>query len=273
MHFPNFHTESTVASAQKLIEVIANLKIPYGYEESLRISHQTLLANRFLLSISKQSLGNNPHGRLLDLFSSFAMPEEFLALSKQHLDLTKFIHFGFEENHSKHLYKIYLELDNREDTNNCDRILLHLSFKWNPLNKSDKVITKYYRYPALSVQDILLKLSQIYQNNPHSESLAISNCLLEIAAKRSGDSGLSYLEIIEENNSRKSYDLNIYPANLRVRDMQQIFVRMFRYYAISENLFLPLYIQIKDKFLGHIAGGIHRNGEDFFNIYYGMEGR
>jgi tryptophan 7-halogenase len=273
VYFSHPHTESTVSSAQKLIELIANLKIPYGYEQSLRISHQTLLANRFLLSISKPSLGNNPHGRLLDLCSNLAIPEEFLALSKQHLDLTRFVHFGFEENHRKYLYKVYLELDNSEDTHNRDRTLLHLSFKWNPLNKSEKVITKYYRYPALSVQDILEKVSQIYQDDAHSESLAISNCILEIAAKRSGDSGLIYLEVIEENNSRKSYDLNIYSAKLRVRDIQQILVRMFRYYAIPENLFLPLYTQIKDKLLGHIAGGIHRNGQDFFNIYYGMEGR
>ncbi|NEU80302.1 hypothetical protein [Nostoc sp. UIC 10630] len=273
MHFPNPHTESTVASAQKLLELITNLKVPYGYEQSLRICQQTLLADRFLLSISKRSLGDNPHGRLLDLCSDLAMPEEFLASSKQHLDLTKFVHFGFEENHNKSLYKVYLELDNHEDTNNRDRMLLHLSFKWNPLKKSDKIITKYYRYPALSVQDIVNKLSQIYPDNAHSESLAISNIILEIAANRSGDNGLSYLEIIEENNSRKSYDLNIYPAKLRVREIQQILVRMFRYYSISENLFLPHYTQIKDKFLGHIAGGIHRDGQNFFNIYYGLEGR
>ncbi|MBD2449023.1 hypothetical protein H6G76_18050 [Nostoc sp. FACHB-152] len=273
MHFPNPHTESTVASAQRLLELITNLNVPYGYEQSLRICQQTLLGNRFLLSISKQSVGDNPHGRLLDLCSDLAMPEEFLTLSKQHLNLTRFVHFGFEENHSKSLYKVYLELDNPEDTNNCDRILLHLSFKWNPLNKSDKVITKYYRYPALLVQDIVNKLSQVYPANAHSESLVISNSILEIAAKRSGDSGLSYLEVIEENNSRKSYDLNIYPARLRVRDIQHILVKMFRYYSIPENLFLPLYTQIKDKLLGHIAGGIHRNGQDFFNIYYGLEGR
>jgi hypothetical protein len=24
--------------------------------------------------------------------------------------------------------------------------------------------------------------------------------------------------------------------------------------------------------LGHIAGGVHRNGEDFFNLYYGAVG-
>ncbi|HIK07653.1 MAG TPA: hypothetical protein IGS40_23690 [Trichormus sp. M33_DOE_039] len=273
MHFPNPPTASTVASAQRLLKLIENLNIPYGYEQSLRIRQRILLTNRFLLSISKTSLQDNAHRRILDLCSSLAMPDEFLALSKQHLDLTRFVHFGFEENHSKCLYKVYLELDHIENPNNRDRILRHLSFKWNPCQQSEQVITKYYYYPALSVQDIHHKLIHIYNDNTHSEALAISNIILEIAAQHSGDNGLNYLEVIEENNPRISYDINIYPAKLRVRNIQKLLIRMFRYYAITENLFLPIYTQIRDKFLGHIAGGIHRDGQDFFNIYYGIESR
>ena len=26
------------------------------------------------------------------------------------------------------------------------------------------------------------------------------------------------------------------------------------------------------KALGHLAGGVHRNGKDFFNLYYGVTG-
>lgn len=273
MHFPNPHTASTVTSAQRLLKLIENLNVPYGYEQSLRICQQGVLTNRFLLSISKTSLGDNAYGRLLDLCSNLAMPDEFLALSKQHLDLTRFIHFGFEENHSQCLYKLYLELEHIENNNNCDRVLLHLSFKWNSLQQAEKVITKYYHYPGLAVQDIHHKLLHIYNDNTHSEALAISNSILEIAAQYSGDNGINYLEVIEENNPRISYDINIYPAKLRVRDIQQILVRMFRYYDISENLFLSLYTQIRDKFLGHIAAGIHRDAQNFFNIYYGLEGR
>ena len=33
-----------------------------------------------------------------------------------------------------------------------------------------------------------------------------------------------------------------------------------------------LYDQIRTRALGHIAGGVHRNGRDFFNIYYGVAG-
>ena len=36
--------------------------------------------------------------------------------------------------------------------------------------------------------------------------------------------------------------------------------------------FQALYDQIKMKALGHLAGGVHRNGKDFFNLYYGVTG-
>jgi hypothetical protein len=32
-----------------------------------------------------------------------------------------------------------------------------------------------------------------------------------------------------------------------------------------------LYDQIKTRRFGHLAGGVHRNGKDFFNVYYGPQ--
>ena len=48
---------------------------------------------------------------------------------------------------------------------------------------------------------------------------------------------------------------------------------MCKYYAIESNNYNSFYHIIKTKQFGHLAGGIHRNGQDFFNVYYGVEAK
>jgi hypothetical protein len=44
-------------------------------------------------------------------------------------------------------------------------------------------------------------------------------------------------------------------------------------FAIKPGQFQALYDQIKSQTAGHLAGGAHRNGKDFFNVYYGVQRR
>ena len=47
---------------------------------------------------------------------------------------------------------------------------------------------------------------------------------------------------------------------------------MREHFGVRPGQFQALYDQIKNKPLGHVAGGVHRNGKEFFNIYYGVAG-
>ena len=73
-------------------------------------------------------------------------------------------------------------------------------------------------------------------------------------------------------NARRSFDLNLYNAKLQVKDMQPLLHRMREHFGVRPGQMQALYDQIKTKALGHLAGGVHRNGEDFFNVYYGVVG-
>ena len=44
---------------------------------------------------------------------------------------------------------------------------------------------------------------------------------------------------------------------------------MRSHFGIRPGRFQIWYDQVAALSLGHLAGGIHRNGEDFFNLYYG----
>ncbi|MGH8749675.1 MAG: hypothetical protein ACREU5_11285, partial [Burkholderiales bacterium] len=83
---------------------------------------------------------------------------------------------------------------------------------------------------------------------------------------------LQYLEVQEPGNGRRSFDLNLYDAKLQVKDLQPVLYRMRELYRARPGQFQALYDQIRDKVLGHLAGGVHRDGKDFFNLYYGVAG-
>ena len=69
----------------------------------------------------------------------------------------------------------------------------------------------------------------------------------------------------------KNFDLNVYDAGLEVRDFRPLLSRMCRRFAIPSERFDSLYDGIAGARFGHLAGGIHRGGRDFFNVYYGAE--
>jgi hypothetical protein len=77
---------------------------------------------------------------------------------------------------------------------------------------------------------------------------------------------------MEENNSRRSFDINMYKANLRMRDLYPLLSRIFRYYRIPDDIFHPLYDQVKLRIFGHLSGGVDRAGRDFLTIYHGVKG-
>jgi hypothetical protein len=46
-------------------------------------------------------------------------------------------------------------------------------------------------------------------------------------------------------------------------------MQMWEHFRIERELWQPVLESDSDETLGHLSGGIHRNGEDFFNVYYG----
>ncbi len=100
----------------------------------------------------------------------------------------------------------------------------------------------------------------------------IAKAALEMAVAKAPAEKLQYLEVQEDANSRRSFDLNLYNAKLQVKDIQPLLQRMREHFGVRAGQFQALYDQINNKALGHLAGGVHRDGKDFFNVYYGVVG-
>lgn len=259
-----------------LFRLVGELGVPYQYERSFRISAAGLLANRFLLTLNKRDVTGDARERMLDICDRLDMPRTLRAVAEDRFGMAGCVHFGFEGDAGSTICKLYLERavppeEARRARERTEPVLLHLAFKWDPDSEAH-VTTEYYWHPFLSAREIEGRLAQhVYRDGPQA-SLEIANAVLALAAGKVAAERLQYLEVQEKETDRRSFDLNVYNARLQVKDLQPFLHRMRELYAVRPGQFQALYDQINMKVLGHLAGGVHRNGKDFFNLYYGVTG-
>jgi hypothetical protein len=258
--------------ARRLWDLVWALNVPFGCERSFRVRRGLILPNRFLLSLCKRTLGTRPEATVLDLCRRLDLPERFLRTTAEALPRAAFIHLGFEQDRTTCLYKVYLEAGRpASQPSGPEPILLHGAIKWDVADPSRCVVTRYYWYPGLSVPDLLGRLAQIYGHPTSGGAFAIARGFALLATQRVGPGGVRYLEVTEEGNARRSFDLNLYPAGLTVGDAFPGLSQIAAYFALPAGPFGALLEPIRSRRLGHLAGGMHRAEEDFFNVYYGVE--
>lgn len=260
--------------AALLLRLVGELGVPFQHERSFRMAEGALLANRFLLSVDRRGLAGDARARVLEICQRLGMPEALRAAALARFDMASCIHFGFEGDAGRVVVKLYLERavageEARRARERGEPALLHLAFKWEP-DSGAQVITEYLWHPALTAAEIAARLERHVYRGGEESSRAIAQSVLELAAGRIGAEQLQYLEVQEPGNGRRSFDLNLYNARLLVKDVQAQLYRMRERYGVRPGQFQALYDQVKGKVLGHLAGGVHRDGGDFFNLYYGV---
>ncbi|HEY1380411.1 MAG TPA: hypothetical protein VGF55_26655, partial [Gemmataceae bacterium] len=219
----------------------------------------------------KQTLERYPEGTTESLWRRLRMPVPLVEAALAHLSAARTLHFGFEEDRTSCLYKVYLEFDGRNAIPGST-FLMHLGCKWDVADNSRHVLTHYHWYPFLSVPEIVERLAQLYRDNGGGEPFELVREVLNVAAARP-DHRMTYLEVSEPTTDRRSFDLNVYDALLRVQDLERPLSRMREYFAIPESQFRTWYQPIKVSRFGHLSGGVHREGQKFFNLYYGVQWR
>jgi hypothetical protein len=263
--------ESTLVHAGGLFQLVESLKTRFACERSIRLCPRRLLTNRFLLTVTKQDIPRDGDAAVLDVCRRLPMPAELEEAVRANLSAARFVHFGFEENETTSIYKVYLEFDpnaaSRQVGENGE-ILLHLAFKWDIAEPSRHVVTKYWLHQSLSTAGIVARLAEVYGSIGASYEIAAG--IVQLTAGRSPHEP-AYLEVREDANERRSFDVNLYDANLQVQDLAAWLEKMCAYFEIPVADFQPHYDKIKTKRFGHLAGGTHRRGQDFFNLYYGVE--
>lgn len=274
---PQYASEKTAEKATALIALVDGLDVEYGLERSFKISDHSLLMNRFIMGIKKDRLLNNPDESLNFVFRHMGMPDRYMDECRTLLATTEFIHFGFEEQQHGCLYKVYLEFRIPLTTGlggvrvNQEPFLVFLGFKWDPFDNSTRAKTRYTCYPLLSLEEIQEKLACLFERNPGYKSFETAQNILNESVKVVSNDKIIYEEVSEDNNPRKSFDMNLYGASLYMRDIYPLLMDIGRHYSLPPDKYIPLCDRISDKRFGHLSGGIDREGKDFLTVYYGVE--
>jgi tryptophan halogenase len=260
--------------AERLMQLVGALDVPYQYERSFRLAPGVLMANRFLLTLNRADLGDTALEQCLDIARQVDMPISLQRQVAAPFPKAACIHFGFESSVEGVVCKLYLEraVSEEERTKAIARdesVLLHEAFKWAP-GRDMRAVTRYHWYPQAPLETIRDRIAAIFTSGKDSPATVFAEHALNLAASRVDANRLQYLEVLEEENERHSFDLNVYEADMQVKDLQPTLNSIRDYFDIKPGHFQAIYDQVRTHSLGHVAGGVHRNGKEFFNIYHGV---
>jgi hypothetical protein len=270
-------TQQYGEKAESLVGMVDSLNIEYGLEHSFKMSANSLMENRFIMGFKKSVLRKDPDEAVLAVCSQMGMPHRFLEKCRMLMPDTEFVHFGFEEHQKGCYYKAYLEFkpsqrfDKSHNKLEQEPFLVFLGFKWNPFDISIGAVSRYICYPQLSVGEIIERLSCLLQEDRDFRSVEAAKWILRNRVNIISNNKIVYEEVTEENNPRKSFDINLYGANLLIQDIFPLLIDMGRQYNLPTERYMSLCDRIRHKKFGHVSGGVDREGNDFLTVYYGVE--
>lgn len=269
--------ETANQTAHDLLELIKGLKIDYVFEHSFKVTQKTLLPNRLLFGIYTNRIKEDQHEKLLDICQRINMPDDFFEIFETKWHESNAIGWAFEKIEDAIVYKIYLEFwdkwkrDVKDTPKECDPFVVLLGFKWVASDRAKRSLASYTLHPLLTYEGMLERLSTAYENDRHRALFEIVKGLLRFASSKVAHDEIRYLEVAEENTPRKSFDINVYNAKLLLKQIYPLLQKIYQHYSIPAADFHALYNQFRTKTMGHLSGGIGRDGKDFLTVYYGLE--
>ncbi|HKP96420.1 MAG TPA: SEC-C domain-containing protein [Fibrobacteria bacterium] len=256
--------------AEEMIRRLAPFPLE-GFERSFKVSPGRISWNRFLAGISRDKVSDD---QVLAMGRELRMPTGLADAYRAAAGEASQILFGCEEAEDGCSYRIYLEYWEklkRDLPLKLDKTLpvrLHLGFKWDPEDPARQARTDYFCFPLLSPAGIRKRLSGLYPEAAVSPSFALADRLLTDAERKPGEPSFIYVEATEPGNPRSSFDINFYKAGLSVGDALPAIGEALRSFRAPADQWEARLAELRSKALGHVAGGLDRQGREFLTIYY-----
>ena len=262
-------------SAADLMNLVRGLAAPFGLERSVKIVPGALLEDRFLVSLHRSAFGAAAADRLGQMGDALGAPPSFagaIAAAQADADI---IHFGYEGGPGPAIYKIYLEyasaVRRARAQNAPDPVLVHLAYKWTPGAAGQGTVTRYSWTPCGSEAAIAERIERLVPTGEAPRALRCGLDLVSRACRRTPAGNLFLMAVEEPGNPRQSYDINVYQADLHVRDIADLVGSLARDFAVPQPQVHALLERSGALALGHMAGGRGRDGAEFVTVYYGVE--
>ena len=245
--------------------------VQYGREDSFKISHGSVLDQRFMLGVPTRGLTT---AQLSRWCTALGMPERFNRRLFEQMADANLVFLGIEDGQDEGIFKIYLEFWDKvkrhvEATRRFDPLLLHLGYKWRAgSDGADGRIARYTCFPMLSVRDTLTRIQQVYGGLGESSACGLAIDIVRQAAAANPRALFIYAEVEEEGTPRRSFDINLYKSGLTLADLRGHLARLQQHFSIPEHQWTPLIARTSTRLLGHVSGGLDRANCDFLTLYY-----
>jgi len=273
---PEFRSAEGAEKIETCFRLLDKFNIRAAFERSFQMQKEKLLKNRFLFGFDVNSISSGAHEKILHICEQLGMPAVLMADYKKNLPQATVVGFGFGEDERTCIIRAYLEFRSRyyramnDKTMNAEPYLSHLGFKWDAADSRMGATTKYTCFPGYTTEDILKKIvSQGSYQGRRGGSYGIVEGVLNLASTKVRNDKFLFLDVSEESSGRNSFDINLYRANLQLNEIYPFLLEACRFFSISENEFHDFYEPVKTQTLGHLAGGMDRDGRDFLGIYFG----
>jgi len=256
---------SVETPGERLVRVVAGLGCPLFHERSLRIAPSGVGGERFLLSLAKSAILGDAANRLAAAWRDLGMPAECLAAALENLPAARHVHFGYEGGPGPARCKVYLEFAAPVAAGPG---LLHVAFKWDPAGLDPPAVTRYLLHPPADRAGILGLLARLHDGGAAYPGFSLLATVIDRALGRCAAADIQVLEVVEDGG-RRSYDVNLSDAHVKVGDVRQELVALgIAVGADAAAVAAAIAARAGDR-LGHVAGGVHRDGRGFVTIYHG----
>ncbi len=266
-------SEQKLEKERLLVQSIKALNAPCWFERSCKIAEKKIFINRFIYIVKIASLGQKSSDKILNICKHLDMPHPLRNAFKGMLPNVSYVLFGYEEGQTSCGYKVYGEfnIDKKTIPTLKEPFLAAMGFKWDAMDNAKQVITHYTCFPSLSIEAVHNRMGYIFTPQHHKMTLDISKDILACVLERITLDDIFYLEAADGNNPRRSFDINVYEAGLKMKDIDPAMKKLLQHFSIPFEIYNRLYNQGADMKLGHLSGGIDREGKEFATIYGGME--
>ncbi len=252
-------------AAERLVRAAAGLGAPLFRERSLRIAPSGVGGERFLLSLAKPAIPGDAAARLAATWRDLGMPAECLAAALEHLPAAQHVHFGYEGGPGPARYKVYLEFAPQVAAGPG---LLGVAFKWDPAGVVPPAVTRYLLHPTADRAGILGLLARLHDGGAARPGFSLLATVIDRALGRCAAADIQVLEVVEDGG-RRSYDVNVSDAHVKVGDVRQELVALGSAVGADAAAVAAAIAARAGDRLGHVAGGVHRDGRGFVTIYHG----
>ena len=256
---------SAAAASGELLQRILHRGLAFGREDSFKLLPGRVLADRILLGVQRAHL---PDTLFFSLADELGMPAAARAVLAAQLPRANAVFFAGEAAGDDVLHKVYLEfwdeVRRRVRGGQAEPQLLHLGVKWSRQRPGHHEEARYVCHPLIGLRDVLRRMRDLY---PDGGSMESARAIVRQAAKRWPEAAFLYLEASESGNPRRSFDINLYKAGLRVDDVAAELRQVARHFGIGEEAIAAQLVRLGPLPLGHVSGGRDRRGGEFLSVY------